>query len=49
MDYRELPAEFEKSFDAFVSIEMLEVKKFLLNGSSTTPNVLTSLLRCSLI
>lgn len=24
MDYRELPAEFEKAFDAFVSIEMLE-------------------------
>lgn len=26
MDYRELPAEFEKAFDAFVSIEMLEVR-----------------------
>lgn len=25
MDYRELPPEFEKAFDAFVSIEMLEV------------------------
>ncbi|KAF7301242.1 Cyclopropane-fatty-acyl-phospholipid synthase [Mycena indigotica] len=24
LDYREIPAEFEKSFDAFVSIEMLE-------------------------
>ncbi|KAF9242945.1 Mycolic acid cyclopropane synthetase-domain-containing protein [Melanogaster broomeanus] len=24
MDYREIPAEFEKAFDAFVSIEMLE-------------------------
>jgi len=24
MDYRELPAEFEKAFDAFISIEMLE-------------------------
>jgi cyclopropane-fatty-acyl-phospholipid synthase len=25
MDYREIPAEFEKAFDAFVSIEMIEV------------------------
>jgi len=25
MDYRELPADFEKAFDALVSIEMLEV------------------------
>lgn len=25
LDYREIPAEFEKAFDAFVSIEMLEV------------------------
>lgn len=25
MDYREIPAEFEKAFDAFVSVEMLEV------------------------
>jgi cyclopropane-fatty-acyl-phospholipid synthase len=25
MDYRDLPAEFEKAFDAFVSIEMIEV------------------------
>ncbi|KIK55369.1 hypothetical protein GYMLUDRAFT_76587 [Collybiopsis luxurians FD-317 M1] len=24
MDYREIPAEFEKAFDAFVSVEMLE-------------------------
>ncbi|KAF9224420.1 cyclopropane-fatty-acyl-phospholipid synthase [Gyrodon lividus] len=24
MDYREIPAEFEKAFDAFISIEMLE-------------------------
>ncbi|KAJ7067846.1 cyclopropane-fatty-acyl-phospholipid synthase [Mycena amicta] len=24
LDYREIPAEFEKSFDAFISIEMLE-------------------------
>lgn len=26
MDYRDIPAEFEKAFDAFVSIEMLEVR-----------------------
>lgn len=26
MDYREIPAEFEKAFDAFISIEMLEVR-----------------------
>jgi cyclopropane-fatty-acyl-phospholipid synthase len=25
MDYREIPASFEKAFDAFISIEMLEV------------------------
>ena len=25
MDYRELPPEWEKSFDAFVSVEMIEV------------------------
>jgi cyclopropane-fatty-acyl-phospholipid synthase len=25
LDYREIPTEFEKAFDAFVSIEMLEV------------------------
>lgn len=30
MDYRELPPEFEKAFDAFVSIEMVEVKFFAL-------------------
>jgi len=29
MDYREIPAEFEKAFDAFVSIEMLEVRTFM--------------------
>lgn len=28
LDYREIPAEFEKAFDAFVSIEMLEVILF---------------------
>jgi Mycolic acid cyclopropane synthetase len=25
MDYREIPPEFEKKFDAFISIEMIEV------------------------
>jgi cyclopropane-fatty-acyl-phospholipid synthase len=25
LDYRELPPEFENAFDAFVSIEMIEV------------------------
>jgi cyclopropane-fatty-acyl-phospholipid synthase len=29
LDYRDIPAEFEKAFDAFVSIEMLEVRYFL--------------------
>ena len=24
MDYRDIPAEFEHAFDAFISIEMLE-------------------------
>ena len=27
VDYREIPAEFEKAFDAFVSIEMIEVRE----------------------
>jgi cyclopropane-fatty-acyl-phospholipid synthase len=25
LDYRNIPVEFEKAFDAFVSVEMLEV------------------------
>lgn len=29
MDYRELPSEFEKAFDAFVSVEMIEVSIIL--------------------
>ena len=33
LDYREIPVEFEKVFDAFVSVEMLEVPPF----SSLTP------------
>ena len=30
LDYQDIPAEFEKAFDAFVSIEMLEVSPFYL-------------------
>ena len=30
LDYREIPAEFEKAFDAFVSIEMVEVNFYFL-------------------
>jgi cyclopropane fatty-acyl-phospholipid synthase-like methyltransferase len=26
LDYRSIPVEFEKTFDAFISIEMLEVR-----------------------
>ena len=33
LDYREIPAEFEKAFDAFISVEMLEVRLF----TSPTP------------
>ena len=32
MDYREIPAEFEKAFDAFISIEMLEVRTFVASS-----------------
>lgn len=30
MDYRDLPPHFEKAFDAFVSIEMVEVRELIL-------------------
>ena len=30
LDYREIPAEFEKAFDAFVSVEMLEVSFYII-------------------
>ena len=30
LDYRQIPAEFEKAFDAFVSIEMLEVLYYFI-------------------
>jgi Mycolic acid cyclopropane synthetase len=29
LDYREIPAEFEKAFDAFVSVEILEVSSYI--------------------
>lgn len=45
MDYREIPAEFEKAFDAFISIEMLEVRTFL---TSYIAPLLTPLLACGL-
>lgn len=31
MDYREIPADFEKAFDAFISVEMLEVSIILVD------------------
>jgi cyclopropane-fatty-acyl-phospholipid synthase len=31
LDYRDLPPEFEKAFDAFVSIEMIEVSSFFIS------------------
>ena len=29
MDYRQLPADFEGQFDAFVSVEMVEVRIYV--------------------
>jgi hypothetical protein len=34
LDYREIPAEFEKAFDAFISVEMLEVALFHSNATT---------------
>jgi len=34
LDYREIPAEFEKAFDAFVSIEMVEVNLYFLHAAA---------------
>ncbi len=36
MDYREIPSSFEKKFDAFISIEMIEVNShyFYLKADS---------------
>ena len=40
MDYRQLPAEFEGQFDAFVSVEMVEVRiLFLLRAGSSMIHV----------
>jgi len=33
LDYRKIPAEFEKAFDAFVSIEMIEVSPPVFFGT----------------
>ena len=33
LDYRKIPAEFEKTFDAFVSVEMLEVSPYYFSLS----------------
>lgn len=35
MDYRELPPEWEKCFDAFVSVEMIEVMRFEIHLQQT--------------
>jgi len=32
LNYRKIPAEFEKAFDAFVSIEMIEVSSSAFSG-----------------
>ena len=39
LDYREIPAEFEKAFDAFVSVEMLEVSFILKHKESRLINI----------
>lgn len=31
LDYRNLPADFEHQFDAFICVEMIEVSKFSLH------------------
>lgn len=41
MDYREIPAEWEKAFDAFISIEMIEVR-------TLSPILSLSLSTCSI-
>lgn len=37
-DYRELPPEFEKQFDSFISIEMLEVRFSSINFQESPAN-----------
>lgn len=49
LDYRDIPAEFEKAFDAFVSVEMLEVSvlcvaslaQLTTSFSTSEPNITT--------
>ena len=36
LDYRNIPVEFEKAFDAFVSVEMLEVPSFSFSHSTVS-------------
>jgi hypothetical protein len=42
MDYRQLPPDFEKAFDAFVSIEMIEVCSGYVEMPPITEQVLLS-------
>ena len=50
LDYREIPAEFENAFDAFVSVEMIEVSdilfidvtRFLIETSSMSERNITT-------
>lgn len=49
MDYRDIPAEWESAFDAFVSVEMLEVCVYSpiqsitpLNNNSTSARSITT-------
>lgn len=42
MDYREIPAEFEKAFDAFVSVEMLEVRRRISKAYRHSPFLLAA-------
>lgn len=41
MDYRDLPPHFEKAFDAFVSIEMVEVRELILLILNQSKSVLS--------
>lgn len=41
MDYRDLPPHFEKAFDAFVSIEMVEVRELILLNLIQSKSVLS--------
>jgi len=50
LDYREIPEDFEKAFDAFISIEMIEVSKLEVSAltsadgerfSTSAPSIIT--------